>query len=87
MGGRLQLFTKASHNCAEAYPKGAEIILCSDSFCGPLRAKTLAHTRAFQVIKMDGDTLTYNAYAIEGEQTDHFKLVKHTDGTSTYSDG
>jgi acid phosphatase type 7 len=51
----------------------------------PLRAKTLAHTQAFQVIEMDGDTLTYNAYAIEGEQIDHFKLVRHADGTRTYS--
>jgi hypothetical protein len=52
-----------------------------------LRAKTLAHTQAFQVIDMDGDKLTYNAYAIEGEQIDHFQLVKHANGTSTQSNG
>ncbi len=53
----------------------------------PLRAKTLAHTQAFQVIEMNGDTLTYDSYAIEGEPIDHFKLLKHTDGTSTYVNG
>jgi hypothetical protein len=51
----------------------------------PLRAKTLAHTQAFQVIEIDGDKLTYNAYAVEGEQIDRFQLLKHADGTSIYS--
>jgi len=62
-------------------PKMYEI---EDKFA-PLRAKTLAHTEAFQVINVDGDKVTYDAYAIEGEQIDHFQLVKHADGTSTYS--
>jgi 3',5'-cyclic AMP phosphodiesterase CpdA len=52
---------------------------------GTLRAKALAHTQAFQVIEVDGDALRYNAYAIEGEQIDQFQLVKHADGTSTYT--
>jgi hypothetical protein len=55
-----------------------------DSFA-PLRAKTLAHTQAFQVIDVDGDKLTYDAYAIEGERIDHFELVKQANGASTYS--
>jgi 3',5'-cyclic AMP phosphodiesterase CpdA len=50
-----------------------------------LRAKTLAHTQAFQVIEVGGDKLTYDAYAIEGERIDQFQLVKHADGMSTYS--
>ncbi len=62
-------------------PKMYEI---ADKFA-PLRAKVLAHTQAFQVINVDADKLTYTAYAIEGEQIDHFKLVKHSDGTTTYS--
>lgn len=62
-------------------PKMYEI---ADKFA-PLRAKTLAHTQAFQVIEMEGDKLTYNAYAVEGEQIDRFQLLKHADGTSTYS--
>jgi 3',5'-cyclic AMP phosphodiesterase CpdA len=53
-------------------PKMYEI---EDAFA-PLRAKTLAHTQAFQVIDIDGDKLTYNAYAIEGEQIDYFQLTK-----------
>jgi hypothetical protein len=52
---------------------------------GPLRAKALAHTQAFQMIEVDGDALRYDAYAVEGEQIDHFQLVKHADGTSTYT--
>jgi hypothetical protein len=52
-----------------------------------LRATTLAHTQAFQVIDLDGDTLTYNAYAIEGAQIDHFRLMKHANGMATYSQG
>jgi 3',5'-cyclic AMP phosphodiesterase CpdA len=64
-------------------PKMYEI---EDTFA-PLRAKTLAHTQAFQVIDMDGDKLTYNAYTIEGAQIDRFCLVKHAGGTSTYSPG
>jgi 3',5'-cyclic AMP phosphodiesterase CpdA len=65
-------------------PKMYEI---ADKFA-PLRAKTLAHTQAFQVIEMNGEKLTYDAYAIEGEQIDHFQLVKHADGkASTYSHG
>jgi 3',5'-cyclic AMP phosphodiesterase CpdA len=64
-------------------PKMYEI---EDSFA-PLRAKTLAHTQAFQVIDMDGDKLTYNAYAIEGEQIDHFQLVKHANGIGSQSNG
>jgi len=51
----------------------------------PLRAKTLAHTQAFQVIEVDGDKLTYDAYTIEGEQIDHFELLKNAAGMSTYS--
>ncbi len=62
-------------------PKMYEI---EDKFI-PLRAKTLAHTQAFQVIEVDGDKLIYDAYAIEGEQIDHFQLVKNTDGTTNYS--
>jgi len=62
-------------------PKMYEI---QDAFA-PLRATTLAHTQAFQVIEMDGDKLTYSAYEIEGSQIDHFQIVKHADGTSTYS--
>ena len=50
-----------------------------------LRAKTLAHTQAFQAIEVDGDKLTYDAYTIGGERIDHFQLVRHSDGTSTYS--
>ncbi len=50
-----------------------------------LRAKTIDHTQAFQVINVNGDELTYRAYATEGEQIDSFQLVKHADGTSTYS--
>jgi hypothetical protein len=53
-------------------PKMYEI---EDKFA-PLRAKTLGHTQAFQVIEVDGGKLTYNAYAIEGEQIDHFELLK-----------
>ncbi len=62
-------------------PKMYEI---EDAFT-PLRATTLAHTQAFQVIEMDGDKLTYCAYEVEGRQIDRFQLVKHADGTSTYS--
>jgi acid phosphatase type 7 len=62
-------------------PKMYEI---EDTFAS-LRAMTLAHTQAFQVIDMDGDKLTYNAYAIEGAQIDHFRLTKRADGASTYS--
>ncbi len=62
-------------------PKMYEI---ADKFA-PLRAKTIAHTQAFQVVEMEGDKLTYNAYAVEGEQIDRFQLLKHADGTSTYS--
>ncbi len=61
-------------------PKMYEI---EDKFT-PLRAKTLAHTQAFQVIEVDGDKLTYDAYAVEGERIDQFQLVKHGDGPSTY---
>jgi Calcineurin-like phosphoesterase/Purple acid Phosphatase, N-terminal domain len=53
-------------------PKMYEI---EDTFA-PLRARTLAHTQAFQVIDVDGGKLTYNAYAIEGELIDHFELLK-----------
>ena len=63
-------------------PKMYEI---GDSFAH-LRAKVLGHTQAFQVIEVDGDTLTYNAYAIEGEQIDRFRLVKQVSGATTYSD-
>ncbi len=63
-------------------PKMYEI---EDTFA-PLRAKTLAHTQAFQVIEMDGEALTYNAYAIDGERIDQFKLLKQGSGTSTYSE-
>jgi len=63
-------------------PKMYEI---EDTFA-PLRAKALGHTQAFQVIEVDGDTLTYNAYAIEGETIDRFRLVKQVSGTTTYSD-
>lgn len=62
-------------------PKMYEI---EDKFV-PLRAKTLAHTQAFQVINVDANKLTYTAYAIDGDQIDHFKLLKHADGTTTYS--
>lgn len=62
-------------------PKMYEI---EDKFT-PLRAKTLAHTQAFQVIEVDGDTLTYDAYAVEGDRIDQFQLVKHGDGPSTYT--
>jgi 3',5'-cyclic AMP phosphodiesterase CpdA len=62
-------------------PKMYEI---EDNFAS-LRAKTLAHTQAFQSIEVDGDKLTYDAYTIEGEQIDHFKLLKNTAGMSTYS--
>lgn len=62
-------------------PKMYEI---QDAFT-PLRAKTLDHTQAFQVIEVDGDKLTYIAYAVEGPQIDRFQLVKHADGSSTYS--
>jgi predicted phosphodiesterase len=62
-------------------PKMYEI---RDAFT-PLRARTLAHTQAFQVIEMDGDKLTYCAYAIDGGQIDRFQLVKHPNGSSTYS--
>jgi len=51
-----------------------------------LRAKILAHTQTFQTIEVDGNRLRYDAFAIEGEPIDHFRLVKHDDGTSTYSD-
>jgi 3',5'-cyclic AMP phosphodiesterase CpdA len=64
-------------------PKMYEI---ADRFA-PLRAKTLAHTQAFQVIEMNGDTLTYDSYAIEGEPIDHFKLVKRAEEMSTYVHG
>ena len=43
-------------------PKMYEI---ADSVCASPR-QTLAHTQAFQVIEMDGDKLTYDAYAVEG---------------------
>ena len=62
-------------------PKMYEI---EDRFAA-LRAKTLAHTQAFQVIEVDDDKLTYDAYAIEGEQIDHFQLLKRAGGTSIYS--
>jgi hypothetical protein len=62
-------------------PKMYEI---EDRFAA-LRAKTLAHTQAFQVIEVDNDKLTYDAFAIEGEEIDHFQLLKHAGGTSIYS--
>jgi len=62
-------------------PKMYEI----DDHFPTLRATTLAHTQAFQVIEVDGGKLSYDAYAIEGERMDSFQLLKHPDGTSTYS--
>jgi 3',5'-cyclic AMP phosphodiesterase CpdA len=62
-------------------PKMYEI----DDHFPTLRATTLAHTQAFQVIEVDGDKLSYDAYAIEGERIDTFLLLKHPDGSSTYS--
>ena len=50
-----------------------------------LRATTLPHTQAFQVIEIDGGKLAYSAYELEGRQIDRFQLVKHADGSSTYS--
>lgn len=41
-----------------------------------IMAKTLTNTQMYQVIEVDGDTLKYNAYSIDGQLQDAFELQK-----------
>ena len=59
-------------------PKMYEI----DRQFAPLRARTLAHTQAFQVIELDGDKLTYSAYEWRARKS----IISNSSSTPTEQD-
>ncbi len=51
-----------------------------DDFAGVTRDRAAENTQLFQVIRVDGDTLSYEAYTATGQLYDAFDLIKPTDG-------
>ena len=51
-----------------------------DDFAGVTRDRAAENTQLFQVIRVDGDTLSYEAYTATGQLYDAFDLIKSADG-------
>lgn len=51
----------------------------------PLMAKLFGQKQMYQIISVDGDTLTYDACAVDGQRMDGFQLEKDAKGVSTYT--
>lgn len=51
-----------------------------DDFVGVTRDRAAENTQLFQVVRVDGDTLSFEAYTATGQLYDAFDLIKPTEG-------